>query len=162
MANRLDTLFYEVYQKGLLLRDAEIGQLESQIQPHFIFNILELINMRCMAAGQPAICTTVQNLAQLLRANVVHNGEQTITFREELEYVKYYLALQKERFEEKLQYAVNLEDPEILDYALPKLTIQPLVENSIVPVSYTHLAQNPPHGTGWRAAHRKNPGIRSG
>lgn len=132
MANRLDTLFYEVYQKGLLLRDAEIGQLESQIQPHFIFNILELINMRCMAAGQPAICTTVQNLAQLLRANVVHHGEQTITFREELEYVKYYLALQKERFEEKLQYAVNLEDPEILDYALPKLTIQPLVENSIV------------------------------
>lgn len=132
MANRLDTLFYEVYQKGLLLRDAEIDQLESQIQPHFIFNVLELINMRCMAAGQPAICTTVQNLAQLLRANVTHHGEQTITFREELEYVKYYLALQKERFEEKLQYAVNLEDPEILDYALPKLTIQPLVENSIV------------------------------
>lgn len=132
MANRLDTLFVEVYQKGLLLRDAEIDQLESQIQPHFIFNVLELINMRCMAAGQPAICTTVQNLAQLLRANVVHHGEQTITFREELEYVKYYLALQKERFEEKLQYSVDVEDSSILDYTLPKLTLQPLVENSIV------------------------------
>lgn len=66
MADRLDTLFQEVYQRGLLLRDAEIHQLESQIQPHFIFNILELINVRCMVAGQPAICTTVQNLAQLL------------------------------------------------------------------------------------------------
>ena len=65
MADRLDTLFQEVYQRGLLLRDAEIHQLESQIQPHFIFNILELINVRCMVAGQPAICTTVQNLAQL-------------------------------------------------------------------------------------------------
>ena len=43
MADRLDTLFQEVYQRGLLLRDAEIHQLESQIQPHFIFNILELI-----------------------------------------------------------------------------------------------------------------------
>ena len=132
MADQLDTLFYEVYEKGLLLRDAEIGQLEAQIHPHFIFNVLELINMRCMAAGQPAICTTVQNLAQLMRANVVHTGEQTITFREELEYVKYYLALQKDRFEEKLQYAIDIEDDSILDYSLPKLTIQPLIENSIV------------------------------
>lgn len=132
MADRLNTLFYEVYQKGLLLRDAEIGQLESQIQPHFIFNILELINMRCMAAGQPAICTTVQNLAQMLRSNVVRHGRQTITFGEELEYVKYYLALQKERFEDKLQYTIDLEDDDILAYYLPKLTIQPLVENSIV------------------------------
>ena len=143
MADRLDTLFQEVYQRGLLLRDAEIHQLESQIQPHFIFNILELINVRCMVAGQPAICTTVQNLAQLLRASVVNHGKQIITLQEELDSVKYYLALQKERFEEKLQYTVDVEDDKLLGCYLPKLTIQPLIENSIV-----HGLEPKRHG-GW-------------
>lgn len=132
MADRLEELFDEVYEKGLLLRDAEFNLLESQIRPHFIFNVLELINMRCLAAGENGICHTVSNLAQLLRANITHKHEQTISLQEELRYVRYYLELQKERFEEKLQYSIDLEDPAMLGYSLPKLTIQPLVENSIV------------------------------
>ena len=107
------------------------------------FNILELINVRCMVAGQPAICTTVQNLAQLLRASVVNHGKQIITLQEELDSVKYYLALQKERFEEKLQYTVDVEDDKLLGCYLPKLTIQPLIENSIV-----HGLEPKRHG-GW-------------
>jgi Predicted signal transduction protein with a C-terminal ATPase domain len=132
MADRLENLFAEVYTKGLLLREAEFNLLESQIQPHFIFNVLELINMRCMAAGQNGICRIVSNLAQLLRANITYKHKQTIAFRDELLYVRYYLELQKERFEDKLNYEIDLEDPVILQYYLPKLTIQPLVENSIV------------------------------
>lgn len=132
MAKRLSVLFDEVYTKGILLRDAQFRLLESQIRPHFIFNILELINMRCMAAGQYGICKTVSNLAELLRANVMHKQEQMITLENELKYVHYYLELQKERFQEKLHYSIELEDPEILHSYLPKLTIQPLVENSIV------------------------------
>lgn len=132
MADRLEDLFGEVYTKGLLLREAEFNLLESQIQPHFIFNVLELINMRCLAADQTGICRIVSNLAQLLRANVMYKHKQTITFQDELLYVRYYLELQKERFEEKLNYEINLEDSSILRYYLPKLTIQPLVENGIV------------------------------
>lgn len=132
MADRLEDLFGEVYTKGLLLREAEFNLLESQIQPHFIFNVLEVINMRCMAADEMGICRIVSNLAQLLRANVTYKHKQTITFQDELLYVRYYLELQKERFEEKLNYEINLEDSSILRYYLPKLTIQPLVENGIV------------------------------
>ncbi|MBR0599305.1 sensor histidine kinase [Sinanaerobacter chloroacetimidivorans] len=132
MADRLEDLFGEVYTKGLLLREAEFNLLESQIQPHFIFNVLELINMRCLAANELGICRIVSNLAQLLRTNVTYKHKQTITFQEELLYVRYYLELQKERFEEKLNYEINLEDSSILHYYLPKLTIQPLVENGIV------------------------------
>ncbi|MCQ5128361.1 sensor histidine kinase [Butyricicoccus faecihominis] len=132
MADRLEELFDEVYEKGLLLRDAEFNLLESQIRPHFIFNVLELINMRCLAAGEPGICHTVSNLAQLMRANITHKNKQTISLQEELRYVRYYLELQKERFEDKLNYSIDLEDPDMLGYYLPKLTIQPLVENSIV------------------------------
>lgn len=132
MADRLENLFDEVYTKGLLLREAEFNLLESQIRPHFIFNVLELINMRCLATGQNGICHIISNLAQLLRANITYKHKQTITVQEELLYVRYYLELQKERFEDKLHYEINLEDSEILKYYLPKLTIQPLVENGIV------------------------------
>ncbi|MCP1109509.1 sensor histidine kinase [Ohessyouella blattaphilus] len=132
MTGQLKELFEEVYTKGLLLRDAEFNLLESQIRPHFIFNVLELVNMRCLASGQDDICRIVSNLAQLLRANIIHKHQQVITFEDELGYVRYYLELQKERFEEKLTYTIDLEDPVILNYYLPKLTIQPLVENSIV------------------------------
>ena len=132
MADRLENLFDEVYTKGLLLREAEFNLLESQIRPHFIFNVLELINMRCLAAGQNGICRIITNLAELLRTNITYKHKQTITFEEELLYVRYYLELQKERFEDKLNYEIDLEDPEILKHYLPKLTIQPLVENSIV------------------------------
>lgn len=132
MADHLEALFEEVYEQGVLLRDAEFRLLESQIRPHFIFNVLELINMRCMEAGENDICRIVTNLAQLLRANIGNRHKQTITFQEELQYVRYYLELQKERFGDHLQYTIELEDPELLHYSLPKLTLQPLVENSIV------------------------------
>ena len=132
MAERLGSLFEEVYAKGLLLKQAELWLLESQIQPHFIFNVLEVINVRCMAAEQYELCRIVSNLANLLRANVSNRGQQKITLEEELRYVRYYLELQKERYGEKLHYEIELESQDLLRYCLPKLTIQPLVENSVV------------------------------
>lgn len=132
MAERLGSLFEEVYEKGLLLKQAELGLLESQIQPHFIFNVLEVINVRCMATGQYELCRMVSNLANLLRANVSNRGQQKITLEEELRYVRYYLELQKERYGEKLRYEIELESQDLLCCYLPKLTIQPLVENSVV------------------------------
>lgn len=132
MVDNLESLFHKVYEQGLLLRDSEFKLLEAQINPHFIFNILELINIRCMEHGETDICKMVTNLAELIRANVTNKHEQIISFREELNYVRYYLELQKERFAESLNYSIDLEDPSILNYYLPKLTIQPLVENSIV------------------------------
>ena len=132
MAERLVNFFEEVYEKGLLIKQAELGMLESQIRPHFIFNVLEVINVRCMAAGQYELCRMVSNLANLLRANVSNRGRQKITLEEELRYARYYLELQKERYGEKLRYEIELESQDLLRCYLPKLTIQPLVENSVV------------------------------
>lgn len=88
--------------------------------------------MRCMAAGQYELCRVVSNLANLLRANVANRGQQKITPEEELRYVRCYLELQKERYGAKLRYEIELESQNLLGYYLPKLTIQPLVENSVV------------------------------
>ena len=74
----------------------------------------------------------VTDLACLLRGNIGVGSSQKITFEQELGYVHYYLDLQRERFGEKLSYSVEYEDEDLLRYLVPRLTIQPLVENAIV------------------------------
>jgi sensor histidine kinase YesM len=85
-----------------------------------------------MQAGQKDTSQMITDLARLLRSNVGHQGDQKVTIAQELEYVQYYLNLQKVRFTDKLSYEIDYEDNAILQYYLPKLTIQPLVENCIV------------------------------
>ncbi|MGN0994593.1 MAG: sensor histidine kinase, partial [Butyricicoccus sp.] len=118
--------------KGIRLRATEYQLLEEQINPHFIFNVLETVNMRCLAAGHREISRIVTDLAELLRAGVRSRNRQKLTFADELRYVQYYLDLQKARFQNALEYEIDYEDDSILSYYLPKLTIQPLVENAVV------------------------------
>ena len=132
MAANLDNLNHEAYIKGVLLRESEFKLLEAQINPHFLFNSLEAINLRCLQAGQKETSQMITDLAQLIRSNFNNKGNQKVTFEQELEYVRYYLNVQKSRFYENLKYTIEYEDPTILKYYLPKLTIQPLVENSVV------------------------------
>lgn len=132
MADRLEALYQEAYDKGVLLRESEMKMLEAQINPHFIFNVLQVVNLRCLEAGERETARLVTDLASLLRGTIGRNGQPKVTFRQELDYVRYYLDLQKARFQDDLHYQIDYADPEILTYALPKLIIQPLVENSVV------------------------------
>lgn len=132
MAENLENYYQEAYTKGVLLKESEYKLLEAQINPHFLFNLLEVINLKCMQAGQKETSSMITNLARLLSNNIGRQGEQKVTFSQELEYVNYYLNLQKLRFAEDLSFTIEYEDNAILDYYLPKLTIQPLVENGIV------------------------------
>lgn len=133
MADHLDSSFRDAYQKGIQLQESESRLLAAQINPHFVFNVLETINMRCVDAGLKDISRMVTDLAQLLRGNIgVGSGSQKITFEQELNYVRYYLDLQRQRFGENLTCSIDYEDEEILQYLVPRLTVQPLVENAIV------------------------------
>lgn len=132
MAENLERYYHEAYTKGVLLKESEYKLLEAQINPHFLFNLLEVINLKCMQAGQKDTSRMITDLARLLSTNIGRQGEQKVTFAQELEYVQYYLNLQKLRFAEDLSFTIEYEDNAILEYYLPKLTIQPLVENGIV------------------------------
>jgi sensor histidine kinase YesM len=134
MADNLDASFRDAYQKGIQLQESESRLLAAQINPHFVFNVLETINMRCVDAGLKDISRMVTDLAQLLRGNIGLGSvsQQKITFEQELTYVRYYLELQRSRFGQGLEYSVEYEDEEILHYLLPRLSIQPLVENAVV------------------------------
>ena len=108
--------------------------LKLQLDPHFVFNVLETIHMRCVEAGLKDLSRMVTDLAQLLRGNMgAGGGSQKITFAQELDYVRYYMDLQQSRFgAANLHFSVDYEDEDILHCLVPRLTIQPLVENAVV------------------------------
>lgn len=141
MADHLESLYDDAYTKGMLLRESEFRLLEAQINPHFIFNVLETINLQCMANGQKETSRMVSDLAALLRASLSRSDRQKVTLAEELQYVRCYLDIQQARFHEALRYEIDYADESLLRCYLPKFTLQPLVENSVV-----HGLENKPGG----------------
>ena len=131
LAKQLRQSLKATYEKGIELQKSQSYLLTAQINPHFIFNVLETINMKCINAGQRDISTMVTNLSKLLRGNIGGSADFKVTIEKELEYVKYYLTLQKERFGDKLSWDIEYDDESTLQYRIPRLTIQPLVENAI-------------------------------
>lgn len=129
MAQKIQQLIRENYINEILAKDAKLKALENQINPHFLYNTLESVNWRAKASGEKEISIMVEALGALLRTTLSHKST-TCTLEHELEIVRHYIAIQRLRFEERLDYRENL-DPAVLSAQLPQLTIQPLVENAI-------------------------------
>ena len=130
MANKIKTLVQKNYVSEILRKDAQLKALEAQIDPHFLYNTLESINWRAKSIGENQISLMVESLGNLLRATLNQTSEY-FTLKEELELVQYYMTIQQIRYEDRLRYQLEVEDPKLLDAALLKLCIQPLVENAI-------------------------------
>lgn len=109
-------------------RVAEIRQLQAQFNPHFIFNVLEVLKYVIYDDADKA-AKIIALLANLLRYSVSYS-ETIVTLQKDMEYIQNYLALQKIRYDDKLQFHILLSD-NIRKCTLPKLVIQPLVENCI-------------------------------
>lgn len=107
---------------------AQIKQLESQINPHFLFNTLENIRVMCKLDPVKADKMIV-NLSLLLRYSI-SNADEDVTVRQDIENTQSYLSLLKTRFNRRFQYTVDI-DEDVMDLEIPKLLIQPLIENAI-------------------------------
>ena len=129
--DEIDYLIYEVYEKQLLLKESEMAMLEAQVNPHFLFNVLENVGWEAMFSGNTKIYEMTTALGQLIRSSMVLGNSEKITIGEEIEYIEMYLKLQKMRFEDKLSYDICVEDS-IKKYYIPKLCMLPIVENSII------------------------------
>lgn len=129
MVEQIDTLIQENYLKKILLQESELKLLQSQINPHFLYNTLESINWMAKSGRTKEISVMVQALSKLFRSTV-NNKESVITVDEELNLLDNYIAIQKIRFEERLEINIDVEN-EFYKYKIPKLILQPLVENSI-------------------------------
>jgi two-component system sensor histidine kinase YesM len=132
MIDQIQYLFNEVYKKQIHLKEAELKALQAQINPHFIFNVLEIISWEARISENETIYKMTNSLGELLRARLTSNTREKIKIKEELEYVKFYLYLQEKRFEDKIKIDIFISDEKLLDYYIPKLSIQPIVENALV------------------------------
>lgn len=132
MAERIQHLVNTNYRYQILNRDARLKTLESQINPHFLYNTLETVNWRAKALKDDTISNIVQSLAALLRATL-SNEKSLVPLNYELNLVNNYITIQKIRFEERLLFRFyDSECTENLKNALVlPLTIQPLLENAI-------------------------------
>lgn len=129
MSSQLLELISSVTEKERQSNYLELQTLIYQINPHFLYNTLDSINMLARKNDDIQVALMVTNLSGLFRLSL-NRGRDVITVREEMMQVTYYLKIQKFRFEEQLDWNINFDD-EILEYRMLKFIMQPLVENAI-------------------------------
>lgn len=129
MMGRIDNLIDTVYSKELLLKSAEIKASQAQINPHFLYNTLDCINGLVEMNRPDDIKKTVTALASIMRMSI--KGAEILTVRENLSYTEQYMYIEKIRYGDKLLFLSEIPES-MMDYYMPKLIIQPLLENSIV------------------------------
>ena len=130
MTARLETLMEETLEEQRQLMIAERKALLSQINPHFLYNTLGTIKSAAKLEGVESIVTIVTGLGKLLRSTI-ESEEEFVSLGESLNLVESYLAIQRIRFGEKLSTEIIVPD-ELKPYLIPKLIIQPIVENGII------------------------------
>lgn len=128
MAEQIQTLVVENYRQQLLTKDAQLKSLESQMNPHFLYNTLDAINWRAKAIGEPEISQIADSLGHFLRMTL--NKKERFTLKQELDIIHYYMTIQQLRFDNRLNFTESIPDA-CLDAQVPKLSIQPLLENAV-------------------------------
>lgn len=117
-------------QADIARQNAELLAMQSQINPHFLFNILESVRMHSVLKSEKETADMIEKLAVLVRQNVNWKDDET-TIEDEVRFIEDYLLLQKYRFGDKLSYEIELSD-ECRDMMIPRLTLVTFVENSCV------------------------------
>lgn len=129
MLDRITFLMDESIQRELLVKDSEIRALQNQINAHFIYNVLESIKMMAEIDEKYEISDAVTSLGKLLRYSMKWVSK-TVTVEEEIDYIKNYLALINLRFDYEIYLSLNIPE-EIYKQQIPKMSLQPIIENAI-------------------------------
>lgn len=119
----------EIRVKQEQLSQTRLNALQSQIQPHFLYNTLDCIHWQAVADGNREISTLVKALASYYRI-CLSKGKDIIPLAEELKHIEYYVLIQNMRYDNRLHLDINVEE-RYRQTRLPKLTLQPLVENAV-------------------------------
>ena len=132
--NRMVDDIRELIDKNYVLaireRESELDTLQAQINPHFLYNTLDSLYWKATESGNDEIAEDILSLSQLFRL-VLNRGDGIVTVQTEAELLERYLHIQKMRFGKRLTYEISLEQA-ILEEEIPKLILQPFVENAIV------------------------------
>lgn len=137
MAVKIKELFEVVYRKNveqqalmISRKQAELNALQSQVNPHFMFNTLDSIRMRSLVKGELQTADILEKFARLIR-RVIYWDEDFVTIREEAAYIRNYLDIQKYRFADRLNFQIHVQE-NCMDFKIPKFSLLNFVENACV------------------------------
>lgn len=128
MVDRNQKLIAQEYQLKLEKREAQMRALQAQINPHFMYNIMQVIGGMALGKNAPEIYRVTNALGDLMRY-CLNFSRETVALREEIHYLQSYCMLQNERFSGRIRLELELEE-ELLAAQIPKLILQPVLENS--------------------------------
>ena len=129
MIDKINELLEQVKKEQIRLRKAEFELLQSQINPHFLYNTLDAIVWLAESGEQKKVVSMVGSLSDFFRTSL-NQGKDMISIKEELQHVRSYLEIQQVRYQDILAYEICVPE-ELFTYLIPKITIQPLVENAL-------------------------------
>jgi two-component system sensor histidine kinase YesM len=130
MSAELKKMFDRIYDEELALKDAKIMALRSQINPHFLYNTLELMNWQALLGGQQGISEMIGALSVLLDASLNRSDTREVPLREELGYADAFIFILSKRYGDRLTIKKSIEQ-KLLNTTVPPLVIQPLLENAV-------------------------------
>ncbi|MGN0793796.1 MAG: histidine kinase [Aristaeellaceae bacterium] len=130
MAEELEHLMQEQFRLGQKISQVELLALQSQINPHFLYNTLDMVKWMAQAGQLSNVTETVENLTAYYRLTL-SRGKSVISIDDELRMCSVYVSIQQKRFGNSFALQVDVDDA-LRSCAIPKITLQPLVENAIV------------------------------
>lgn len=130
MADKMDELMQEQYALGQEKMGAELKALQSQINPHFLYNTLDMINWMAQKNETDNIRSVVQAMSGFYRLTL-SKGHDIVTIADEVKMCDAYMEIQRRRYKGRILYTAEM-DEEILDCMIPKITLQPFLENAII------------------------------
>ncbi len=128
MLDEIETLIHENYEKQILLQDTRYKMLQAQINPHFLYNTLNALNWMVKAGKNSEAGKMIIELGTLMRASF--SKEAYISVESEVGIVKSYITIQQFRYKSRVEFCVDTEG-NLADYQMPRMILQPLVENAI-------------------------------
>ena len=126
----VEHLLKKIVEMETVNKDIEFQTLQAQVNPHFLYNVLDTINWMARKKGEEKICRMVTAVSGLMRASI-SNRKSMVSVREEMKYLEDYLYIQETRYGDKFVSCVEVEEG-LYDLQIPKMTIQTLVENAVV------------------------------
>lgn len=129
MVSRIKELMNQIIQNEESKRKSEMKLLQAQINPHFLYNTLDSIIWMAERKKHDEVVQMTSSLAKLFRA-IINKNNETVPVRVEIEHITNYLLIQSMRYKDKLDFQIDV-DPGILEVHIPKIILQPIVENAI-------------------------------
>lgn len=130
MIDELNSLMDEQEAASIRLRHSEFRALQAQINPHFLYNTLDMINWMCMAGEQDKASDAIRTLSRFYKLSL-SKRQEIATLSSEIEHIQTYVKLMNMRFDQRISFIIDIPY-EFQDQLIPKLTLQPIVENAIL------------------------------